>query len=745
MEGKSMTGNSIFITSGGGGGGGTYTASSPIQIDGADNISLTTVPVSKGGTGFTTVGAANTVLTSNGSILSWTPITTGGTVTSVTATAPLVTTGTSVAPIINLQANPTITNPTLITPTLGVATSTSLTATNLIASRLLIADGTKKITSISGAGANGEILTISSGAPIWTAPATAGTVTSVGLSVPSIFTLTGTNPITSSGTFTLDTATTPEGTGAIVLKNSPTLVTPNIGAATGSSIVLTNAGANGIFGPASSAASSSNIQVRNTGSTYNELAVAGGTAVYSSSALQGDSILRAIGGKLLLQTGSGTASIAIDSSNNVTLATTVTVSSLSVSRLVTTDASKVLTSLATGTDGQVLTLASGAPVWQSASPFAGSFTASTTSNTVGTLNVTNTNGVPRCLFSALAPSMSNTSQFPFAILTGRAAATNASAVATYSTDSITVPTALGSSLTLGLYGTSGMVIRGDNVVTMNAQAEQAVIFTGGNLRPAYLGVQYSGSNFGTILSMGVNQVGTIGGSVYNAAQQGGRYSIRTEAGATHTWEVKTTASSTNTVSMTLNNSGNLEVVNQIISGSIRNNGNYSQTSTGVFEVDSSGVAGGRLRLDTAGNLAIAGILASLSSYAYYVSNSSGAPNATWQNIGGWGALSTRGYQLDLYLGQVWLNNIGKGISIVCHYSGRRNTNGFGTSQFRLYTSETSGANTTYWANSKVTATDYITISGHIFIPPGYQVGIQGYQDSGSGNDWVDGKFSYIIH
>lgn len=65
-----------------------------------------------------------------------------------------------------------------------------------------------------------------------------GTVTSVGLAAPADFNVTN-SPVTSAGTLTLDWATTPTGTGAIVRATSPTLVTPALG--TPSSATLTNA------------------------------------------------------------------------------------------------------------------------------------------------------------------------------------------------------------------------------------------------------------------------------------------------------------------------------------------------------------------------------------------------------------------------------------------------------------------------------------------------------------------------
>jgi hypothetical protein len=62
--------------------------------------------------------------------------------------------------------------------------------------------GTGTAYAFTAAGTTGQILTATtSGAPTWAAPATSGTVTSVGLALPSQFTVTN-SPVTSSGTLT---------------------------------------------------------------------------------------------------------------------------------------------------------------------------------------------------------------------------------------------------------------------------------------------------------------------------------------------------------------------------------------------------------------------------------------------------------------------------------------------------------------------------------------------------------------
>jgi hypothetical protein len=90
------------------------------------------------------------------------------------------------------------------------------------------------------AGSSGQVLTSQGGATAmtWTTPTT-GTVTSVGMTVPSILSVTPAS-ITSSGTFAITTTVAPTGTGAIVLATSPTLVTPNLGVASCTSLTSTS-------------------------------------------------------------------------------------------------------------------------------------------------------------------------------------------------------------------------------------------------------------------------------------------------------------------------------------------------------------------------------------------------------------------------------------------------------------------------------------------------------------------------
>lgn len=93
------------------------------------------------------------------------------------------------------------------------------------------------VAAIPVGGTTGQVLQKNSNTNfdvIWGTPL-AGTVSSVGLSLPADFTVTG-SPVTSTGTLAATWVNTPTGTGSVVRATSPTLVTPTLGAATATTI-----------------------------------------------------------------------------------------------------------------------------------------------------------------------------------------------------------------------------------------------------------------------------------------------------------------------------------------------------------------------------------------------------------------------------------------------------------------------------------------------------------------------------
>jgi hypothetical protein len=102
---------------------------------------------------------------------------------------------------------------------------------------ILNGNGTITIALPTG-GTTGQVLKKNSGTNYdvgW--GTTAGTVTSVGLSLPADFSISG-SPVTTSGTLTATFANSPTGTGGFVRQTSPTFITPALGTPTAG--VLTN-------------------------------------------------------------------------------------------------------------------------------------------------------------------------------------------------------------------------------------------------------------------------------------------------------------------------------------------------------------------------------------------------------------------------------------------------------------------------------------------------------------------------
>jgi hypothetical protein len=110
---------------------------------------------------------------------------------------------------------------------------------------------------------------------------------------------------------------------------------------------------------------------------------------------------------------------------------------------------------------------------------------------------------------------------------------------------------------LNIIGTTSL-----QAVNIGGQGANLLTFTGNNLRPAFIGLDFIGSNFGSRLYMGVNLIGTTGGSVYNINQEGGRYFVSSDnGGVVHAWTTKAGGTNTEISRMTINTGGAVHIPN----------------------------------------------------------------------------------------------------------------------------------------------------------------------------------------
>jgi hypothetical protein len=188
-----------------------------ITITGGNTINVSgVIATTLGGTGLSTVGSLDTFLRSNGSVLSYVPLP----VTNVLGGTNITVTG-SPAKTVNLSG--------IVPTTLGG-------------------------TGLGTIGLANQVLRTNGAATALEYSTPTVYVSAVGLAVPAAFTSSG-GPITTSGTLTLGYSgsaipvlnggtgtTTSTGTGSVVLNNTPTLISPSLGAANATSLSISPLG-----------------------------------------------------------------------------------------------------------------------------------------------------------------------------------------------------------------------------------------------------------------------------------------------------------------------------------------------------------------------------------------------------------------------------------------------------------------------------------------------------------------------
>jgi hypothetical protein len=192
------------------------------------NITITQLPSAGTLTGNESVPVVQngvTVQTTTGTISNFSRGS-GGTVTSVAATVPL---------FLSVSGSPITTNGTLAFGYSGTALPVANGGTGITTTPAAgaVPYGNGTTYALLAAGTSGQVLTSrGTGAPIWSTISGTGTVTSVGLSAPSLFSVSN-SPVTGSGTLTLNYAT---GQTLPVTQGGTGTATPSLTAGTNVSI-----------------------------------------------------------------------------------------------------------------------------------------------------------------------------------------------------------------------------------------------------------------------------------------------------------------------------------------------------------------------------------------------------------------------------------------------------------------------------------------------------------------------------
>lgn len=249
---------------------------------------------------------ANNKLANSSTTLGSTTMTLGGTVTSVTGLTSVTSTGfigalTGNASTATTAGNITATTNTSLTSLANLATVGTITSGTWSASTIDVAHGGTGVTTSTGTGnlvlSNSPTLVT----PTLGTPASVTLTNATGLPIATGVSGLGTGIASFLATPTssnLLTAITDEtGTGSLVFANTPTLVTPIIGAATGTSLSLTGnlSGSAGTFSSTLSAGASTLASASITGNTSvgGTLGVTGATTL-SSTLTAGTSTLTSL-------------------------------------------------------------------------------------------------------------------------------------------------------------------------------------------------------------------------------------------------------------------------------------------------------------------------------------------------------------------------------------------------------------------------------------------------------------------
>lgn len=316
-------------------------------------------------TGATIAAGVNAVVVWNGSdyaVVASSAV--AGAVTSVTAASPLASTG---------GTTPQISIGSAIGPTLGGTGLSTYTTGDI-----LYASATNTLAKLS-AGSNGQVLGITAGVPAWQSAGAAGTVTSVALSGPNnaVFPISG-SPVTSSGTLTMGYT----GTAGSLLYASAANTINNLAVGSTGQVLTVSAGGLPAWSAPSTVYPGAGI-ANSTGSAWGTSYTTTGSGTVVALATSPSFTTPQLGtpssGTLTNCTG-----LPLNSGVTGTLPAAnggTAQSSWTTGDLLYASSTNTLSKRGIGSDGQVLTVSGGVPVW-SAVPAPSGVVLTTTNQTI---------------------------------------------------------------------------------------------------------------------------------------------------------------------------------------------------------------------------------------------------------------------------------------------------------------------------------------------------------------------------
>jgi hypothetical protein len=307
----------------------TLLASSATAVD---NVTVGTTTVTSGTSGY--------ALYNNGGVLG--NVANTGTGSNVLATSPTLTT-----PILGTPTSVTLTNATGlplstgVTGTLG-ATNGGTGQATYATGDILYASASNTLSKLT-AGSNGQVLTLALGVPSWVNSTSGGTVTSVGMSVPTFLSVAG-SPITSSGTLAVTLSgtalpTTSGGTGLTSFTSGGALYATSTSALTTGTLPIASGGT----GQTTASAAFNALSPMTTA----------GDVIYGGTSGAGTRLAIGTAGQVLTVNGGATAPTWTTISTGLTVGTTAIASGTS-GRVLYDNAGTLGEYTVTGTAGSVV-------------------------------------------------------------------------------------------------------------------------------------------------------------------------------------------------------------------------------------------------------------------------------------------------------------------------------------------------------------------------------------------------------